>query len=41
MDALLLRAVLARVVEDGLKFVGLILWSSYWISRTGLALEEN
>lgn len=41
LDALRLEGVLARVVEDGLKFVGLILWSSYWISRAGRALEED
>lgn len=41
VDAALLEGVLARVAEDGLKFVGLILWSSYWIHRAGLALEES
>jgi hypothetical protein len=41
VDASLLEGVLARVAEDGLKFVGLILWSSYWIHRAGLALEES
>jgi hypothetical protein len=41
LDALLLDGLLAHIAEDGLKFVGLILWSSYWITRAGLALEDS
>ena len=41
VDALTAFGNVQTVVEDGLKFVGLVVWSAYWINRAGQDLRHQ